>query len=60
MSRFFAICLPLKGPLMLMQSYRGFSLLEFNSDFVVVNKAPGIGMHDEEGEPGLVLSLIHI
>ena len=34
--------------------YQGFSLLAIHPQFVVLNKAPGIGMHDEQGIPGLV------
>ena len=34
--------------------YRGFSLVFVHDDFVMLNKAPGIGMHDEEGILGLV------
>lgn len=34
--------------------YNGFSLVAMLNDFVVLNKAPGIGMHDEEGVPGLI------
>ncbi|MGL4205934.1 MAG: TIGR01621 family pseudouridine synthase [Aeromonadaceae bacterium] len=39
---------------MISNSYQGFSLLFVHDDFVVLNKAPGIGMHDEEGSAGLV------
>ena len=35
-------------------SYNGFSLLAIAPSFVVLNKHPGVGMHDEEGEKGLV------
>ncbi len=35
-------------------AYRGFSLVFLHDDFVVLNKSPGLGMHDEEGIPGLV------
>ena len=35
-------------------SYRGFSLLAIAPSFVVINKHPGVGMHDEEGVKGLV------
>lgn len=34
--------------------YDGFSLVAMLDDFVVLNKAPGIGMHDEECVPGLI------
>ncbi len=34
--------------------YQGFSLLAIHPQFVVLNKAPGIGMHDENGVLGLV------
>lgn len=34
--------------------YAGFSLVAMLDDFVVLNKAPGIGMHDEADVPGLV------
>ena len=32
----------------------GFELVGEHEQFVVLHKAPGVGMHDEEGEPGLV------
>ncbi len=35
-------------------NHHGFSVLAVHDDFVVLNKAPGIGMHDEEGVPGLI------
>ncbi len=35
-------------------SFHGFSLLDIQPDFVVLNKAPGIGMHDENEMSGLV------
>lgn len=35
-------------------SFHGFSLLDIQPDFVVLNKAPGIGMHDEGDMSGLV------
>ena len=28
-----------------------------HKDFMVINKGPGLGMHDEGGEPGLVTRL---
>lgn len=31
-----------------------YRILSQQKDFIVVNKGPGIGMHDEAGEPGLV------
>ncbi|GAA4495491.1 TIGR01621 family pseudouridine synthase [Pseudaeromonas paramecii] len=31
-----------------------FSVCFTHPDFLVLNKAPGIGIHDEEGEPGLI------
>ncbi len=37
-----------------MTGYHGFALVACNDDFVVLNKAPGVGMHDEDGIPGLV------
>jgi len=37
-----------------MTGYHGFALVASNDDFVVLNKAPGVGMHDEDGIPGLV------
>ncbi|MFC3913777.1 TIGR01621 family pseudouridine synthase [Pseudaeromonas sharmana] len=36
------------------ESYQGFALVQCNNDFVVLDKAPGVGMHDEDGTPGLV------
>ena len=39
---------------MIPTTYVGFSVLAMHDDFIVLNKAPGIGMHDEEGVPGLI------
>jgi len=32
----------------------GFSVLQETEDFIIVNKSPGIDMHDDNGVPGLV------
>ena len=44
----------LNGSAMTDIQYQGFSVLAMHPEFVVLNKAPGIGMHDEDGIPGLV------
>lgn len=31
-----------------------YRILSQHKDFIVINKGPGLGMHDEAGEPGLV------
>jgi hypothetical protein len=38
-------------------SFHGFSWLDIQPDFVVLNKAPGIGIHDEDEMSGQIWSV---